>query len=117
MRRKKKGRKEKKRKKKTTRLDDPEPVGAQLQDLQFRERLLPLDRRELVRGDVQLLPRPPGARVRGLPGERAQGLDLVVRQLEAAQGGEGREVRDRGQLVVVEDELLEDGCGGGLRDA
>ena len=84
--------KKKKRKTKKTHLDHPEPVGAQLQDPQLPERLQPFDPRDLVRRDVQLLQRVRRARVCRVSRERAQGLDLVVRQLEAAQRREGREV-------------------------
>ena len=97
----------KRRRKKKTHLDDPEPVRSQLQDLQLLKFLQPLDLRDLVRGHIQLLQGYPGARIRSLPGERGQRPDLVVRQLQAAQGRERREVRDRRQLVVVEDELLD----------
>lgn len=114
--RKKRKKKARKKKNKATHLDDPQPVRTQLQNLNLRKPFQPFYLRDLVGGHVQLLQRRSGAGARGLGGEGREGTDLIVRELEAAKRRERREIGDGGQLVVVEDELLDQRSGRRLRD-
>lgn len=102
---------------KTLYLYDPQPVRAQLQDLQFRKLSQTLDLRDLVRSNIELLQCLAGARIRCFARERRQRLDLIVRQLQASQISKRREIGNRRQLVVVEDDFFDFGGGRQLRDA